>query len=147
MISGYYPECAKSNFLSATHHLLLIKYSFSYKMCCFRQRRRKTLQDISLRGILCVSVRLYVLMQLFAFLAFAKQRLLTSPPLWRNAGARTAIALQPSSSIYRVYGNAIGNSVPPIAQAMIAHAKSQETRCLCEMSLIFIFQRLVPSRG
>lgn len=29
MISGYYWECAKSNFPSATHHLLLIKYSLS----------------------------------------------------------------------------------------------------------------------
>lgn len=35
MISGYYEECAKSNFPSATHRLPLIKYPVSLSLIRF----------------------------------------------------------------------------------------------------------------
>lgn len=60
MISGYYEECTKSNFPSATHRLPLIKYSVSPSLIRFVVLKKKNSKTFPLsRALFCVCVQLY----------------------------------------------------------------------------------------
>lgn len=139
MISGYYWECAKSNFPSATHHLLLIKYSLSLiKFVVSEEEEKKPAKTFPSAEPFVLVCDFLSWRNCLPSLPLQSSVFLTLLLLWRYWSAVAckglAIALQRSSIIYQVYDNTIGNRVLPIAQAMITRAKEPR-----QLKMIFIF--------